>query len=101
MAVLQHVLEGHVHFALSCYRQVLRSAENAKVAEAPFLHCKASTGSVLTRRALHQVLFHLQMRRPAVLPPLHELFRDSSDAFASRPLHMGQDIRPGVLEVRP
>lgn len=36
-----------------------------------------------------------------MLPPLHELFRDSSDAFASRPLHMGQDVRPGVLEVRP
>ncbi|KAK9905558.1 hypothetical protein WJX75_002111 [Coccomyxa subellipsoidea] len=58
----------------------------------------ASNGTFNTFALSLMVLFHLQMRRPAVLPPLHELFRDSSDAFASRPLHMGQDIRPGVLE---
>lgn len=49
--------------------------------------------------SLCQVLFHLQLRQPPVLPPLHELFGDSAEAVSTRPLHFGGEIQHGVLEV--
>lgn len=48
-----------------------------------------------------QILFHLQQRKPPVLPPLHKLFEDVEHAVESRPLHLGQELRDGVLEVMP
>ncbi|EIE23385.1 hypothetical protein COCSUDRAFT_41642 [Coccomyxa subellipsoidea C-169] len=58
----------------------------------------ASNGTFNTFALSLMVLFHLQLRRPAVLPPLHELFRDAHDATFTRPLHLGQEISPGMLE---
>lgn len=44
---------------------------------------------------LLQVVWHLQMRSPAVLPPLSELF-----AGAARPMRGGQAPRMSLLQVR-
>ena len=53
----------------------------------------------LIERRVMQVIFFLQTRRPAILPPICNLFRQPADDIEERPLHLGQLPDPAVIEV--
>lgn len=46
-----------------------------------------------------QVIFHLQTRTPAILPPICDLFGLAADTVEGRPLHRGREADMTLLEV--
>jgi len=66
------------------------------------LKVKATEGSlqVKSTRMFTQVLFHLQMRDPPILPPICLLFGQPKESVSQRPLHAGQAPDFSTLRVR-